>query len=173
MIFFFATAGAAFVFGFGVNQLRSNPLPLIYQSKEERIQQAVGRIAKEQKSTLAGPLQGESSLDFLSLKEFSALVDAEEGLVIDARPEVFYQLGHVPGAINLPREHFESAYQRFESRLEDAKLQVLIIYCADSSCEDSELVGNSLLELGFPRVLIFKGGWSEWSAAGGAEERGL
>jgi rhodanese-related sulfurtransferase len=82
---------------------------------------------------------------------------------LDARPEIFYRLGHVPGALSLARDDFENAYAQLKERLEKDKNQPLIIYCSNSSCEDSHLVQSALLKLGYVNVAVFSGGWATWT----------
>lgn len=171
-LFFWVTFTTALCLGVLLNQFRDHPLPLIYQDKETRLQTAVERLAIAVVDMPAGE-EVEKLAEFLSLEEFSAFVDAGTGLVLDARPEIFHRLGHVPGAISLPREDFETAYTGLRARLENDKGQPLVLYCASASCEDSELLKRSLRALGFNNIAIFKGGWSEWTAAGKPEETGL
>ena len=154
--------------GLLINPFRSEPLPLAYQSKEARLDQAVQRIqtadaAKEPESTVSLPEQ-------LTLQDFRDFVDQQKGLVLDARPEIFHRLGHVPGAYSLPREEFENAYQALREVLESHKERWIVIYCSSVSCEDSKLVKKALSSLGFANVVVFEGGWAEWTKAGMPEE---
>lgn len=116
-------------------------------------------------SVAAVDLPGEISLD-----QMSDLVDEKKVLVLDARPEIFHRLGHIPGALSLPRDDFENGYKSLQSRLEGDLRQPIVVYCSSASCEDSKLVKDSLAQLGYQRVSIFPGGWSEWTGAGRAEE---
>jgi len=173
ILFLWMTATTALCLGLLVNQFRDHPLPLIYQNKDARLQEAVERLASAPSPT-AEPSASSAAhpTEYLTLEEFSEFVD-KGGLVLDARPEIFHRLGHVPGAISLPRDDFENAYAALRARLEADKARSLAVYCSGSSCEDSELVKKSLAALGFTQVAIFKGGWSEWQTAGKPEESGL
>lgn len=154
--------------GFFVNQFRDAPLPLVYKNKAERLEEAVQRIAAPQPAPVSKPEVQLS--ETLSLAEFSSYVDSRQGLVLDARPEIFHRLGHVPGALSLPRDEFESGYARLKDKLEANRSQALVIYCSSASCEDAALVKKSLASLGFTNLAIFEGGWSEWSGSGKPEE---
>jgi len=44
----------------------------------------------------------------------------------------------------------------------EAKDYPLVLYCADSSCKDANLVFDALKKLGYTRVSIYTGGWAEW-----------
>jgi 3-mercaptopyruvate sulfurtransferase SseA len=149
--------------GLGLNLMRERPLPLYYQSKGERLEESVIPFMTEGR-----PLSGEGEMrsqGHLSLEEFRVFVEEKKGLILDARPELFYRLGHVPGALSLPREDFAKAYAQLKHRLEADKSQALVLYCADLSCEDSHLLRAALLKLGYREVRLFSGGWAEWTQA--------
>jgi rhodanese-related sulfurtransferase len=111
------------------------------------------------------------SVRIVSLEEFKRYVEGGGSVICDARPEIFYRLGHVPGALSLPRDDFEAAHTRVKTQLEKNKGQPLIVYCSDADCEDSELVANALFKLGYQQVLRFKGGWADWTNAHLPEEK--
>lgn len=169
-----AIATTSLCVGLLVNQFRERPLPLVYTPKEGRVLAAAENLAKSKVGE--GAEQGVNIVkttvlpETLSLEEFQRIVDNREALVLDARPEIFHRLGHVPGALSLPREDFEAGFERLRGVLEAEKARALVIYCSGSSCEDSELVRKGLLRLGFTQVSIFVGGWAKWKAAGLPEE---
>lgn len=167
-------ATSALCIGLLANQLRDIPLPLSYQPKAQRLGEAVDRLSND--SGGEKPANAGSSAGFrqeLNLEEFRAFVSGNRGLIIDARPEIFHRLGHVPGAIALPRDDFENRYRLHASRLAAAKDDPLVIYCAGPACEDAELVGTALRKLGFRQIAIFRGGWEEWKREGLPEEASL
>jgi rhodanese-related sulfurtransferase len=49
--------------------------------------------------------------------------------------------------------------------------QTIMVYCSEPTCEDSELLAIELYLLGYTKLLVFKGGYAEWSAAGFPVER--
>jgi 3-mercaptopyruvate sulfurtransferase SseA len=97
-------------------------------------------------------------------------VENKRGLVLDARPEIFHRLGHVPGALSLPRDDFETGYAALKGKLEADRSQAIVIYCSNASCEDSGLVKKSLSALGFINIALYEGGWSDWTNAKKPEE---
>ncbi len=109
--------------------------------------------------------QGEPSCD-VSLGYFRAFVNAKRGLVLDARPGIFHRDGHVPGAVSLPRDDFESSYARVKVLLEANRGQSMVVYCSDDACDDSKWVCQALTSLGYTRVNVFRGGWDAWTHAG-------
>ena len=48
----------------------------------------------------------------------------------------------------------------------------IMVYCSEATCDDSELLAKELYLLGFTKLLVFKGGFAEWSGAGLPVERG-
>jgi len=83
-----------------INQLRDHPLSLIYSTKAERIDNAIAKVA----STAPLPPTVLDHPQIISLQEFREMVDTKKAIILDARPEIFHRLGHVPGALSLPRE---------------------------------------------------------------------
>jgi rhodanese-related sulfurtransferase len=151
--------------GLTLNQIRDNPLPLVYESKELRMEKAVAHISGEVTTVSRIELSQRVTID--QLQQF---LNDKRGFVFDARPEIFHRLGHIPGAQSLPREDFENAYKTFQPKLEQDRSQPIIVYCSGSSCEDSMLVQKSLQALGYTNVAVFSGGWSEWQDKGLPEE---
>lgn len=173
LLFLWVAATTAICLGLLLNQFRDVPMTLVYQGKEQRLQAAVERLASAPARAKPPTTQVADLPEFLSLEKFSEFVQQGTALVVDARPEIFHRLGHVPGAISLPRDDFEIAYTGLRETLEADKTRTIVLYCSGASCEDSGLVKDSLLALGFTRIAIFKGGWSEWTAAGKPEEGGV
>lgn len=157
----------ALAIGFTVNLLRDQPMPLVYATQADRLEQAVAKI-KSEASTAPGTLsQLPAEMD---LGAFQAFVENNQGVILDARPEIFHRLGHIPGAHSLPREDFATAYEKMKSLLATNKQQPIAIYCSSSSCEDSHLLANALRSLGYQNVTVFTGGWAAWTGAGLPEE---
>ncbi len=151
------------------NQFRDQPLSLVYKSKAERLQGAVAKLADMELPKMVA-MQG-FPLQDITLDDFSAFVKEKRGLVLDARPEIFYRFGRVPGALSLPRDEFEKGYTKLKTQLEVDKGQPMIVYCSDGSCEDSELVSQALVRLGYTQTSVFRGGWDAWTKAGLPDEK--
>jgi len=161
-------ATSALCVGLLINQFRDTPLPLIYKDKATRLQDSVQRIASKEPASAPAPVV--HLPEKLSLEEFSSYVENKRGLILDARPEIFHRLGHVPGALSLPRDDFETGYAVLKGKLEADRSQPIVIYCSNASCEDSGLVKKSLSALGFTNIALFEGGWGEWTNAKKPEE---
>ncbi|MEI9896993.1 MAG: rhodanese-like domain-containing protein [Chthoniobacter sp.] len=153
--------------GFVVNQFRDHRLPFVYESKTLRMDESTSKVASE----VALPAMPSSeSVKFISLGEFQTLSTSPGVLVLDARPEIFHRLGHIPKALPLPRDDFETFYRKLQTLLEADRGRLLLVYCSGDSCEDSALVAEALKRLGFSNIAIFKGGWSEWTGSHLPEE---
>lgn len=160
---------AAIGTGFAINACRKHPLPLVYRDKYERLEEAVDRIRRAPANMVK---QNRTILEQLTLQEFERYLKGSEGIVVDARPEIFHRLGHVPRALSLPRDDFENAYALLKGRLESNRSQPIVVYCADSACGDASLVRKALNGLGFYNVRVFSGGWVEWIQSGKPTEAG-
>lgn len=94
----------------------------------------------------------------------------ESGMaVIDARREEDYAEGHLPGAMLL--DYYDMGKYRDQVLPRLSQDQTIMVYCSEPTCEDSELLANELFLLGYTKLLVFKGGYAEWSAAGFPIER--
>jgi len=153
----------SFCVGLTINALRPSGLPLVYLSKEVRLQKIVDDLkqnVEEARGNLPDIAQS------LSFDQFRARVLEKRWLILDARPEAFYRLGHVPGALSLPREDFKKGYLKIQNQKATAFADNTIVYCSDNACDDSLRVRSALVQLGWRHVFVFRGGWDEWSRAG-------
>lgn len=89
--------------------------------------------------------------------------------MLDARNQEDFFAGHIPGAISLPYYDLGSEADRVLPRL--PQRHPILIYCSETSCADAELLAQNLFELGYIELLVFKGGYKAWVAAGLAIER--
>lgn len=84
--------------------------------------------------------------------------------VVDARRKEDYEAGHIPGALLF--DYYNMGMYRDHVLPLLANDREIMVYCSEISCEDSELLAKELYSLGFKRLLLFKGGFVEWSSAG-------
>jgi len=153
-----------------VNQLRKNPLPLVSLSDNGMATTSAMHFPSE--GTGRNQVETNRAMgSHLTLAEFQDFLAEKRGHVLDARSGAVYRLGHIPGALSLPRENFESAYARIQDLLETDKDRPLAVYCNSRSCTDSEHVRKELLSRGYSQILMFKGGWVVWSQSGLPEEK--
>jgi rhodanese-related sulfurtransferase len=148
---------ASMTAGLVVNRF-SYRLPLVYQTPEQRFD-------VELTTLVAAPPFKIAPAATVRLPEFRSAVETGSALILDARPSVFFEQGHVPGALNLARDDFARDYRHLSPSLKSAADKPIIVYCSGGDCHDSRLVANALLSLGFSNVSVFTGGWEAWSAA--------
>ena len=144
--------------GYALNRFSKQPLPIVYQTPEQRFDKELTSLVT------AAPLAIAPTAP-MSLADFRTAVEKKSALILDARPSVFFERGHVPGALNLSRDDFAHDYRRLAPTLKGAADKRIIVYCSGGACHDSKLVANALLSLGSSDVSIYTGGWDEWSAA--------
>ena len=150
---------ASLAVGLVLNRFSSQPLPIVYQTPAQRFDAELTTLVT------APPLKIALSAT-VRLAEFRSAVESRSALILDARPSVFFEQGHVPGARNLARDDFARDYRQLSRVLKGAGDKPIIVYCSGGDCHDSHLVANALLTLGFGNISVFSGGWEEWSAAG-------
>lgn len=92
-----------------------------------------------------------------AIRSVSASVDAK---FIDVREPNEWNLGHLPGAVHIPRGILESNIEAAVSR--DRKV---IIYCASGN--RSALAAETLTTMGYTDVASLAGGFRAWAEAGG------
>ena len=92
---------------------------------------------------------------------------SDQALLIDTRPPLFYNLGHIDGAISIPLKSFDKSFAAKKSEVDAAVSagKVLVIYCANEVCVDSHRMSEKLATMGYD-VSVFKGGWELWKQTG-------
>ena len=151
--------------GLVLNEMRTTPLSLIYTSPRDRLDRSTGQLGFAPRFPVA--LEGD-----VASEEMEKLSANRAALILDARPEIFYRLGHIPSALSLPREDFEDRYQALQAVLQSHRDTPLVVYCASTDCHDSQMVAEALKKLGYARVRLFRGGWADWENAHFPEEKG-
>ncbi len=131
------------------NQLRNKSLPFL-RAKVEVVSSLPSLKAKSSGSQITG-------IDLELAKELFE----KNTLFVDARAEEFYNEGHIPNAICF--DDFDLLVEKLENTigLDDQ----FIVYCSDSDCGSSEDLSYELQSYGYNNILLFKGGWKEWTDA--------
>lgn len=93
----------------------------------------------------------------LSTGELTALVNRDEGVVIDVRTKKDYAAGHIVGALHFPQDKVISRV----SELEKYKAKTLII--VDAAGQHAGMTARELLKSGFKAAKL-SGGISSWRA---------
>jgi rhodanese-related sulfurtransferase len=98
------------------------------------------------------------------------LFDTGGALFVDARDASDYEAGHIPGAVRLTRDDVFGEPERMKKLLERGK--PIVTYCSGGECEASLDLARALVDVGYRKVLVFAGGFPEWTGAGYPVERG-
>ena len=175
------TLGAgAIAIGVLYNNFRERPLPLIYATKAVRLERAVVALSGSGPTGVPNAIERDvraqtdlpiASPEEIDLTEFQERLTKPGVVLLDARPEIFYRYGHIPGALPLPRDEFEIYFPRIQSTLNGSKEREILVYCQGSDCEDSHLVAAALARLGYSRLGVFTGGWNVWTQRRLPEEK--
>ena len=80
--------------------------------------------------------------------------------LVDSRPDVKFQEGHVPGAISVPKATLEQNLDKLD------KNKTLIFYCGGLHCELSPASAAIAQKNGFTKVKVWYEGEPAWSKAG-------
>jgi len=89
----------------------------------------------------------------------NALIDNVQDLtVIDVRSRVFYDAGHIPGAVSVPARKAEDLLSSYP------KDGTYLLYCGGNS--ESIYLGNLMAEKGYPNIYRLVDGYVAWRRAG-------
>ena len=127
-----------------------------HMGEEVSLQSQVGRDNVE-----SGQITG------VDIERLFSLLQAERVLLVDCRPQLYYRLGHIDSAINLPYKKYEVSLEKIMKRLDQglAERKVIVLYCQNYNCPDAYLFAKKIAEKGYS-TSVYKGGWQEWKASG-------
>ncbi|MEX2246725.1 MAG: ArsR family transcriptional regulator [Dehalococcoidia bacterium] len=92
-------------------------------------------------------------------RDLEALVAADRITLIDVRPRIEYEAGHVPGALSVPLDELPSRLSALP------KGKRIVAYCRGEYCQMADEAVALLRQRGFEAALL-DGGWPEWRAEG-------
>jgi rhodanese-related sulfurtransferase len=100
----------------------------------------------------------------LPMARVRTIMKGAAAIILDARSGREFAEGHLPGALNIPIDNFGDYYNHLDEQVPmDA---TVIVYCQSVTCDQSENLARELRLMGYERVLVYRGGWEEWSEAG-------
>ncbi|MGW6936006.1 rhodanese-like domain-containing protein [Lentzea sp. NPDC054927] len=114
-------------------------------------------------------------LSLISREELRKGIDAGTLVVVDTMPAAYYEMEHLPGAVNIPGFPYDQAAELTDRHAPDVlpdKAAEIVVYCANVPCRNSELVGSRLLQLGYSNVRKYREGIEDWVGAGLATTSG-
>ena len=124
---------------------------------------ALRRIAErnvaEVKRVIRSYFHNRDSLEPISREELLQRSRAGEVIILDVRPEDEFDLGHLPGAVNIPLRKLEMRLVEFDPA------QEIVAYCRGPYCVLSYEAVAILRARGF-KARRLEDGLPEWRAAG-------
>lgn len=104
--------------------------------------------------------EARKSICEITVAEGKELLDTGGYVFLDCREPKEFKMGHVPGAINIPRGLLEF---KIEKAVSD-KNENIVIYCKKGGrgC----LAACTLCRMGYKNVKNMAGGWMAWEKAG-------
>ncbi len=113
----------------------------------------------------AGPNVKQGKVTRIPLGTFFQLQQSGKALIFDVRPGFYYNLGHVPGAINWPKGRFEEQLNQREALIRTAVSanKPVLLYCTDLACPDALNIATRLAGRGHSTAIL-QGGWEAWKA---------
>lgn len=82
--------------------------------------------------------------------------------LVEALPEKYYREGHLPGAIHLPHDEIRER----AGRLLPSKDDFIVVYCANTPCQNSRIAAQTLAAIGYTNVAEYEEGKQDWTEAG-------
>jgi len=104
-----------------------------------------------------------AGITLVNIDQVRAIVAAGNTVILDARPASAYDGGHLPGALSLPEQDAETLLPQYLPVF--APDAPILVYCAGASCDESLQLAYRLTAQGITNVLLYAGGYAEWSAA--------
>jgi rhodanese-related sulfurtransferase len=85
-------------------------------------------------------------------------------VILDARGHGEYEEGHLPGAVSLPYDEFMNHYAEVIDKV--PMDSPIVCYCRSVTCDLSDQLARELRLMGYEKVVLYRGGWDEWTEAG-------
>jgi molybdopterin/thiamine biosynthesis adenylyltransferase/rhodanese-related sulfurtransferase len=104
--------------------------------------------------------QVKSEIDEIDVARARELIEEERPALVDVRERNEWDEGYIPGALHVPRGHFEA---RIERAVPD-KGQTVVLYCSGGN--RSAFAAKTMEELGYEHVLSLAGGFTDWKHNG-------
>lgn len=100
---------------------------------------------------------------YISRDKLKAIIDSgTQHKLVEALPKKYFENEHLPNAINIPHDEVEG----LAPKLMHDKLEPVIVYCANSDCQNSHIAADYLRKLGYTKVYEYREGKKDWKEAG-------
>ena len=113
------------------------------------------------------PAKAKGQISEMDIGTLFQLQGENRAFLVDVRPAFFYKLGHIPGAISLPKRSFKTLFPSTKAEIDAAVIagKVIVLYCTDLDCPDGRNTARLLAKEGYS-TSVYKGGWKEWKVSG-------
>lgn len=102
----------------------------------------------------------------ISYSKLMAFINDPDLYLIDARAPEQYSKGRIGNAVNIYPYLEETEYiQKLASVPEN---KIIIVYCDGGDCDLSHKVVADLVNFGHKKMMLYPGGWDEWSKKTGS-----
>jgi rhodanese-related sulfurtransferase len=142
--------------------------PAVVKPVKEPAPQPTSRIVKPTPlPKKPSPVKERGIVTSMSIEQFFPLQQSGGALIYDARPTLYYQLGHIPGAIHFPKSNCDALIVSRKAEIESAiaAKKPIVIYCTDLACPDARTVAMHLASNGYPSSTL-TGGLEIWKNSG-------
>jgi len=117
-------------------------------------------VARQRLPEIERMIQDRRIVESVTEEEAHRLVDSDEAMLLDVRPGIEYEHGHIPDAVSIPLDELP------ERLGELPRDRLIITYCRGIYCWISEEAAALLHAEGF-NVARLEGSWPEWREAEG------
>jgi len=119
------------------------------------------------RASVAGGNVQQGQITGVDIGRLFELIQGGRVLLVDCRPPIFYRMGHIDDAINLPLKKYAKSINVIKTHFDHAltERKVVVLYCQNIDCPDGYLFAKKIAEEGYS-VSVYKGGWQEWKASG-------
>lgn len=98
----------------------------------------------------------------ITLEQLNTMLSTDGVTIFDARGQDSYDQGHIDGSVLFAN-----------ATLPADKNAAMIFYCGGPKCSAAPKAARTVLEAGYTNVMVFTGGWLEWSSASVDDQAGL
>jgi len=103
-------------------------------------------------------------VDIEFVKKYAVIPVRADVMIIDSRPAARkYDIGHIPGAVNIPDTQFDELAPKM---LPPDKSMLLIFYCEGPECSLSHKGAFKAEKLGYTNIVVYTEGYPEWAKQG-------
>jgi len=105
----------------------------------------------------------------LTRADLQARIAGGRPILVEALGSTYFEDAHLPGAINIPHEQVDELAPEL---LPDRSAEI-VVYCASTTCRNSEIAARRLEQLGYTNVAEYVDGKADWIEASLPVESGV